>query len=239
MLAPVLATGAYLATRKRTAGLGVGFSVFFCLLAAPDNVVVFEPDLLINNGVALTASMFLAAIVLATVFPADMRWLIERIIGDLRAQAVLACKDQRPELNQRFQSSTHDLASQLRLLLTRRSRRRRHALRWMLATLEVGHAVIDLRNEAIRATYLQPLDPRWRPAVEAVLDRLAQLFERPDARTLDGAFVAVRSAIWIAQDLLAAVRTDPGERHDVQRILSCLHFIRTALLDKDAPFASR
>jgi uncharacterized membrane protein YccC len=239
MLAPVLAIGAYLATRKRTAGLGVGFSVFFCLLAGPDNVVAFEPDLLINNGVALTASMFLAAIVLATVFPADMRWLIERIMGDLRAQAVLACKDQRPELNQRFQSSTHDLASQLRLLLTRRSRRRRHALRWMLATLEVGHAVIDLRNEARRAQYLQPLDPRWRPAVETVLDRLAQLFERPDARTLDGAFVAVRSAIWIAQDLLAAVRTDPGERHDVQRILSCLHFIRTALLDKDAPFASR
>jgi uncharacterized membrane protein YccC len=239
MLAPVLALGAHLATRKRTAGLGVGFSVFFCLLAGPDNVVVFEPDVVINNGIALAASMLLAAIVLATVFPADMPWLIERIMDDLRAQVVLACKDQRPDLNQRFQSSTHDLASQLRLLLSRRSRRRRHALRWMLVTLEVGHAVIDLRNEASRARYLQALDPRWPAAVESVLDHLAQLFERPDARTLDRAFVSVRSAIWIAQDLLEAVHTDSGKRHDAQRILSCLHFIRTALLDKDAPFKPR
>ncbi|CAD6550593.1 p-hydroxybenzoic acid efflux pump subunit AaeB [Paraburkholderia kirstenboschensis] len=239
MLAPVLALGAHLATRKRTAGLGVGFSVFFCLLAGPDNVVVFEPDVVINNGIALAASMLLAAIVLATVFPADMPWLVERIMDDLRAQVVLACKDQRPELNQRFQSSTHDLASQLRLLLSRRSRRRRHALRWMLVTLEVGHAVIDLRNETGRARYLQALDPRWPAAVESVLDHLAQLFERPDARTLDRAFVSVRSAIWIAQDLLEAVHTDSGKRHDAQRILSCLHFIRTALLDKDAPFKPR
>ncbi|WP_027799957.1 FUSC family protein [Paraburkholderia dilworthii] len=237
-LAPVLALGAYLATLKRTAGLGVGFSVFFCLLAGPDNVVSFEPGLLINNGIALTASMLLAAIILATVFPADMPWLIERIMDDLRAQAVLACRDQRPGLNQRFQSSTHDLASQLRLL-TRRPRRRRHALRWMLATLEVGHAVIDLRNEAAHAGHVQALHPCWNYAVEHMLDHLAGLFERPDARTLDHALVSVRSATWIAQDVLKAVHADPDKRHDMQRILSCLHFIRTALLDKDAPFKPR
>ncbi|WP_087633570.1 FUSC family protein [Caballeronia telluris] len=236
VLSPVLALGAHLATSKRAAGLGVGFSVFFCLLAGPDNVVAFEPDLLVNNGIALTASMLLTAIVLATVFPADMGWLIERIMDDLRAQAVLACRDQRTELNQRFQSSTLDLASQLRVQLARHSRRRRHALRWMLATLEVGHAVIDLRDEAARAEYVQALHPGWSAAVERLLDHLAQLFERPDARALERAVVSVRSAMWIAQDVLDAVRTNPDRRHDMQRIFSCLHFIRTALLDKDAPF---
>ncbi|MBC8752571.1 MULTISPECIES: FUSC family protein [Paraburkholderia] len=239
VLSPVLALGAHLAACKRAAGLGVGFSVFFCLLAGPDNVVTFEPDLLVNNGIAVTASMLLTAIVLATVFPADMDWLIERIMNDLRAQAVLACRGQRPKLNQRFQSSTHDLASQLRALLARRSRRRRHALRWMLATLEVGHAVIDLRDEVAHAEYVQALHPRWSAAVDRVLDHLAQLFERPDARALERAVVSVRSAIWIAQDVLDAVRTGPDRRHDIQRILSCLHFIRTALLDNDAPFKQR
>ncbi len=151
MLAPVLALGAFIASRKLAAGYGIGFSVFFCLLAGPDNVVTYAPDLLINNGIAITASLLLAAIVFAVVFPADMPWLTERIKGDLRAQVVSACKDELPGLNQRFQSSTHDLTSQLRMLLTRRSRRRRDALRWMLVTLEVGHAVIDLRNEAARA----------------------------------------------------------------------------------------
>ncbi|HYS68355.1 MAG TPA: FUSC family protein [Paraburkholderia sp.] len=236
MLAPVLALGAFIATRKLTAGYGIGFSVFFCLLAGPDNVVTYAPDLLINNGMALTAAMLLAAIVFAVVFPVDMPWLIEKIMGDLRAQVVFACKDELPGLNQRFQSSTHDLTSQLRMLLTRRSRRRRDALRWMLATLEVGHAVIDLRNEASRAGYAHTLHRRWGSGLERTCAALAQLFARPDARALERALVAVRSATWIAQDVLQTVHADRDKRHDLQRILSCLHFIRTALLDKDAPF---
>ncbi|QQC67376.1 FUSC family protein [Paraburkholderia ginsengisoli] len=239
MLAPVLAFGAFIATRKHAAGYGIGFSVFFCLLAGPDNVVTYAPDLLINNGIALTASMLLAALVFAVVFPADMPWLIERIMGDLRAQAVSACKDELPGLSQRFQSITHDLTSQLRMLLTRRSRRRRDALRWMLATLEAGRAVIDLRNETARATYANALHPRWGSAIERTCDDLAQLFERPGTRALERALTSVRSATWIAQDLLQTVHADRDRRHDLQRILSCLHFIRTALLDKDAPFNAR
>ena len=238
-LAPVLALGAFIASRKLSAGYGIGFSVFFCLLAGPDNVVTYAPDLLINNGIAITASLLLAAIVFSVVFPANMPWLTERIKADLRAQVVSACKDELPGLNQRFQSSTHDLASQLRMLLTRRSRRRRDALRWMLVTLEVGHAVIDLRNEVARAGYVQALHPHWNSGLTRTCDDLARLFARPDVRALERALVSVRSATWIAQDLLETVHADRGQRHDLQRILSCLHFIRTALLDEDAPFNTR
>ncbi|ASW00622.1 FUSC family protein [Paraburkholderia aromaticivorans] len=238
-LAPVLALGAFVATRKLAAGYGVGFSVFFCLLAGPDNVVTYAPDLVINNGLALTASLLLAALVFVIVFPADMPWLVGKIMGDLRAQAVSACKDELPGLNQRFQSRTHDLTSQLRVLLSRRSRRRRDALRWMLATLEVGHAVIDLRNEVVHADYAHALHPRWGSAIERTCDDLAQLFEQPDGRGLERALLSVRSATWIAQEVLQAVHAERDRRHDLQRILSCLHFIRTALLDKDAPFNVR
>ncbi|HZZ01499.1 FUSC family protein [Paraburkholderia sp.] len=239
MLAPVLALGAFIASRKLSAGYGIGFSVFFCLLAGPDNVVTYAPGLLINNGIAITASLLLAAIVFAVVLPANMPWLTERIKGDLRAQVVSACKEELPGLNQRFQSSTHDLTSQLRMLLTRRSRRRRDALRWTLATLEVGHAVIDLRNEAARAGYAQALHSRWSSSLTQTCGDLARLFARPDARGLERALISVRSATWIAQDVLEAVHPDRDKRRDLQRIRSCLHFIRTALLDKDAPFNAR
>ncbi|MFM0737694.1 FUSC family protein [Paraburkholderia xenovorans] len=236
MLAPVLALGAFIATRKLSAGYGIGFSVFFCLLAGPDNVITYAPDLLINNGIAITASLLLAALVFTVVFPADMPWLIARIEADLRAQVVSACKDELRGLNQRFQSSTHDLTSQLRMLLSRRSRRRRQALRWTLVTLEVGHATIDLRNELVCAGYAQALHPRWNSSFARTCDQLAQLFTRPDARSLESAISSVRAATWIAQDVLKTVHADRDRRHDLQRILSCLHFIRTALLDKDAPF---
>ncbi|RDJ98866.1 FUSC family protein [Paraburkholderia lacunae] len=238
-LAPVLALGAFIATRKLASGYGIGFAVFFCLLAGPDNVVTYAPDLLINNGIAVTASLLLAAIVFVVVFPAGMPWLTERIKGDLRAQVVFACEGELQGLNQRFQSSTHDLTSQLRMLLTRHSRRRRDALRWMLVTLEVGHAVIDLRNEVARAPYARALHPRWSRSLERTAADLAQLFIQPDSHGLERALVSVRSATWTAQDVLETVHTDRDKRHDLQRILSCLHFIRTALLDKDAPFNAR
>jgi hypothetical protein len=50
---------------------------------------------------------------------------------------------------------------------------------------------------------------------------------------------SVRETIGIAQAVLETVHTDRERRHDLQRMLGSLHFIRTALLDKDAPFNAR
>ena len=239
MLAPVLAAGVFLASRAKTSGYGVGFTVFFCLLAAPDNVVAYAPDLLINNGIAIVVSMLATAAGAAIVVPAQMPWLITRIEGDLRSQVTLACTAPLAGLAQRFQSSTHDLMHQLRMLLPKRSRRHRHALRWMLATLEVGHALIDLRGEAERASYAPQLHSQWKPSLERVTRDLAALFEQPDKARVELAQISVRAATRDVQQVLEAVHSDRDKRHDQQRILSCLHFIRTALLDKDAPFDAR
>ena len=238
-LAPVLAFGGFMAMRPGMAGYGVGFSVFFCLLAAPDNVVSYQPDLLINNGMAIVTAMLVAALAFAVIFPAQMPWLVDRIKGSLRSQVVLACKGELRGLNQYFQSSTHDLMAQLRVLLTKRSRQHREALRWMLVTLEVGHAVIDLRNEAAHADYAQALHPRWSACLEQMNGDIAELFEQPQPRRLERVLASVREMIAMAQALLEIVHAERERRHDLQRMLGCLHFIRTALLDKDAPFNAR
>jgi len=235
VLAPVLACGAFLAARRGIAGYGVGFSVFFCLLAGPDNVIAYAPDLLINNGIAIVATMLVAALAFAVLFPPHMGWLIRHMRADLRRQVVLACTGNLERLGQRFQSGTHDLMHQLRLLLGTRVREHRRALRWMLVALEVGHAVIDLRRDASSAAYIGALDGRWPSCVDRVLDDLAALFERPTADRLDRALASVRSATWIAQRVLDLVHRDRDRRHDLQRLLSYLHFIRSALLDRDAP----
>jgi hypothetical protein len=50
---------------------------------------------------------------------------------------------------------------------------------------------------------------------------------------------SVEEAMRVVQQVLDTVHADPHKRHDQQRILSSLHFIRSALLDKDAPFIRR
>jgi uncharacterized membrane protein YccC len=238
VLAPVLALGAFLASRPRVSGFGVGFSVFFCLLAGPDNVIAYAPDLLINNGIAVVATMFFAALAFAVVFPPHMKWLIERICGELRGQVVIACRDELRGLGERFQSGTHDLMHQLRLLLKGQQTEHRRALRWMLLTLEVGHAMVDLRHEAQSATWLAGLDARWEPALGRVQADIAGLFEQPDARMVDRALKSVRAATWVVQEAHGAVRHARDRRHNVERLLSYLHFIRSALLDRDGPLGT-
>lgn len=235
-LAPLLAFGAFLAMRPGTSGYGVGFCVFFCLLAGPDNVIAYAPDLLINNGIAAVAGMLVSCLVFTVIFPTEMPWRIGKIKRDLRRQVVLACTGALTGLNQQFQSSTHDLMFQLRMLLMKRSEQHRDAVRWMLVTLEVGHSTIDLRNEALDAPYAERLQPGWRTSIDAVRRDLAELFEHPDTGRLTYALASVDTAIRVAQSLRDSLRENPERRHRMQRILSYLHFIRSALLDRDAPF---
>lgn len=236
-LAPVLGFGAFLAMRPGLSGYGIGFAVFFCLLAGPDNVIAYTPEVLINNGIALVVAMLACSIVFAVVFPTHMPWLTGRIAHDLRRQVTLACEGAGAGLAQRFQSSTHDLMAQLRTLLVRRTRQHRDALRWMLATLEVGHAVIDLRDEVQAFSATKPPQAlRWTASIDAVLDMLPPFFDDPTpprhARTLKSVNLAIRAA----QHALVAWHAVPDERRRMQRIVGCLHFVRSALLDKDAPF---
>jgi uncharacterized membrane protein YccC len=242
MLAPPLAAGAFLAMRPATAGYGIGFCVFFCLLAAPDNRIVYDPGLLLNNGLAILVAMAGAAIACAVIVPPRTPWLVGRTLAELRAQAALACEGRLANLSERFHSGAHDLMSQLRGVLVPRSREHRHALSWMLVTLEVGQAMIDLRHEA-RALHAErfpdSLRIAWSTSLARVLRDIAALFRAPDSDALRRAIGSVVASIFIAEDLLGSVHADRAARHDMQRVLACLHFIRTALVDPDAPFEAR
>jgi uncharacterized membrane protein YccC len=236
LLGPLIAGGAFLSARPGTAGYGVGFCVYFSVLAGPANVIDYQPDVLINNGLAVVAAMLVTCVVFVVIFPPQMPWRIDRVKRDLRRQMALACQGARAGLNQQFQSSTHDLMFQLRMLLKTRSDQHRDALRWMLAVLEVGQSTIDLRNEAFDAPYAEQLQPGWRASIDAVRQALAQLFETPGTDSVAHALASVDKAMGMAQSLGGLLHENRERRDRMQRILSCLHFIRTALLDRDAPF---
>jgi hypothetical protein len=109
----------------------------------------------------------------------------------------------------------------------------------MLVTLEVGQATIDLRHEE-RALHAQrfpdALRIAWSTSLARVLRDIAVLFRTPDSATLRRAIGSVAASILIAQSMLEFARADRDARNGMQRVLACLHFIRTALVDSDAPF---
>ncbi|PXX06657.1 putative membrane protein YccC [Paraburkholderia tropica] len=244
-LAPALAFGVFLTTRPAYAGYGMGYCIFLCFLAGPDNVVQYNPTGYINDALALCLSMVVSAAAFAVLLPPSTPWLRNRLLANLRGQVVHACRARLTGLSglrNRFESGTRDLMFQLSALAGNDQAFRQETLRWMFATLETGNAAIDLREDlaALPAHPRFAKDTAWRGHVDATLKNLSALFDQPGAQRYAAALAANEGAIAACRDLLERVLNDEApreERHPVQRILSHLHFIRTALIDPQSPLA--
>jgi uncharacterized membrane protein YccC len=237
VLTPCLVLGVYMTTRPKFAGYGAGYCIFFCFLAGPDNVIHYDPTSFMNDALALVLSMLVTAVAFAVLLPPSTPWLRNRLLDDLRRQVVLAARGRVARLRSRFESGARDLMFQINALAEGQPELKRDTLRWLFAVLEVGNAVIDLRREV--ATL--PSDPRyaatmpWRQCLSKNCDAVSALFARPRADRLDAALAATADAIAAVQSLLETFTPPREERHQLQRILSHVHFIRSALLDPQSP----
>ena len=236
VLAPIVAGSAFLASRPAMSGYGIGLCVFFVVLAGPDNMMGYAPEALLNNGLAAVAALVIAVIMATIVFPLQAPWVVGRIQRDLRREVAFAWETRLDGADARFRSRTHDLSSQLRLLLTPGTQRHDEAWHWLLATLEVGQTLLDLRTDLATLVSLRPSDrPRWLRCVEQAGRRAADLFERPDARrTALVVRAASRALDKVAEEL---GRTGQGPRQAaLEQLSGDLYLMRSALLDPDAPF---
>ncbi|WJF91296.1 FUSC family protein [Paraburkholderia bonniea] len=239
-LTPFLLIGVYMTTRPKLLGYGLGYCIFFCFLAGPDNLISYNPTSFLNDALALILSMSVSSIAFAVLLPPSTPWLRNRLLVDLRRQVVLACHGKLARLRSRFESGARDLMFQINALAEDQPKLQLDTLRWLFAVLETGNAMIDLRRELAAL----PDEPRyratmpWRAAVQAMSQTLAALFGQPRADRLEAAQSATAHAIAQVQQLLASFTPAREERHQLQRILSHLHFIRTALLDPQSPLAT-
>ena len=239
-LVPALLFGAYLTTRRAVAGVGIGYCIFFCFLAGPDNLVHYNPAGFMNDAIALVLSMIVCAVAFAIVLPTDAPWLRRLLLADLRREVVLARRGRLASVATHFESRTRDVLSQINALAAD-APAQREALQWLFAVLEFGSATMDLRREiaALSDTPYRAASLPWRRAIESTLDAVARLFDRPGEPRFTAALDRTARAIAATQAVLADAHPPREERHRLQRIVSHLHFIRTALLDPESPFKAR
>ncbi|KAA1006852.1 FUSC family protein [Paraburkholderia panacisoli] len=236
-LTPFLLLGVFMTTRAALAGYGVGYCIFFCFLAGPDNVMHYDPSAFMNDALALVLSMLVSSVAFAVLLPPSTPWLRHQLLVDLRRQVVLAGRAGLRRVRSRFESGARDLTFQINALAPDEPELRRDTLRWLFSVLEVGNAVIDLRGELAAL----PVDARyakstpWRVALRTMGDALSALFGQPREDRFERALASTADAIAALQQLLASFTPPREERHRLQRILSQLHFIRTALLDPQSP----
>jgi uncharacterized membrane protein YccC len=237
VLTPCLGLGVLMTTRPKLLGYGFGYCVFFCTLAGPDNVLHYDPTAFMNDAIAIVLAMLLTSVVCATMLPPSTPWMRNRLLIDLRRAVVTTCHARLKRLRSRFESGARDLVFLINGLAEGEPEFRHDTFRWLFAVLEMGNAVLDLRREI--ATL--PADARyaartpWRVAERKTRDAVAALFDQPSAQRMDAARAATAAATAAVQQLLTTFTPPREERHQLQRILSHLHFIRTALLDPQSP----
>ncbi|MGI4982789.1 MAG: FUSC family protein, partial [Janthinobacterium lividum] len=242
-LAPFLMFGAWLTTRRDWMGAGLGFCIFFCFLAGPDNHNNYDVTGYLNNCVALMVAMAVSAASFSILLPPTTGWLLRRMAADLRRQVDVAGFGRLAGLAHRFDNQTRDYMFQIGGLTAEKPAEQRAMLGWMFAVLEIGHALIELREEFATLPDALADDPlyrpgsRWRQPLRALRRGLVDLFHRPDASRWRAAVDLTLQAIAQTQAMLPTAQAR-DERHRLQRILSYLHFIHTALLDPHSPLAA-
>ncbi|MCY1408678.1 Fusaric acid resistance protein family protein [compost metagenome] len=238
-LAPVFALGAWLVARPRSMGYGTGLLLWFCIVALPANLPSYDFQRLYNEYLAALLAMGLTALAAALILPPDRPWLWRRLEHDLRMRVVFAVSGRLKGLAAGFESGTRDLLNEAHGLAVGRPEVQRQLLRWMYAVLEIGQAVIELRQEQARlpAELCYGEGMPWQAGVRALGRALVRLFIQPDEGNRQRALAAVEQAI-------ASVRQTPEKRppqfdsSPLRRVLSHLHFIRSSLLDPHSPLAS-
>ncbi|MEH6348848.1 FUSC family protein [Pseudomonas sp. 3JA] len=237
-LAPVYIAGGYLTVKPPYAGYGMGLLIFFSFGAVPANLTVYDPSNLINQYIALVLSQTAAALFAAILLPPTSAWLWRRLEQDLRMRVTRAMTSKLVGLSERFESSTRDLMNQAYGVSATHPKVQRSLLRWMFLVLEVGHGIIELREEQSRLPDLACYAPTapWRQAVRGMGMALAELFRHPSVALRENTLEAVEYAIATTVEAMGAFEHH-FEYSPLRRITSYLHFIRSSLLDPESPLA--
>lgn len=236
-LTPVLMLAVLLTTKPALAGYGLGICIFFPFLAVPDNFTSFNAAGYLNEAIALMVSLIVTTVAFMLLLPPTTNWTVRHLEKLLRKQVVQACFGKLAHLALQFESGTRDLMHQITMVTGSRPLLRKSAFGWMFATLEIGHAVIELRTElyAIRSGTPELLPPAAYAALDSLRATLPALFEQPTPATLAAVLDANNRSIAAVQLAIGPHYRERSERHRLQRTLSYLHFIRTALLDPQSP----
>jgi uncharacterized membrane protein YccC len=230
---PFLMVGLYFRTRPSLADIGFGYTVFFIQMINPNNTMQFNPVDFINDGCGVLVGVAVAGCLYRTMVPASGSWLKGRLARQLRHQVVMACFTPLAGLRDRFESSTRALLHKQAAVQKMQDDQDRILVALMFSVVEIGQAVIHLRQDAGTLGMPQSLSD----SVQECLSSTALFFRRPSAAFLDATLDRVTCAIKaICLEAESAI-SPTCSRNALNRMITSLHLIRTALMDEDVLIA--
>ncbi|GGI16785.1 FUSC family protein [Oxalicibacterium faecigallinarum] len=231
---PFLLIGAYLSTWKKIAGIGIGFNLMFAQMIAPENMMRFDVVTFLNDSMAQVLGLILAALMFALILPEHRQGSRRHIASALWEEALHLCVGNKPDLRHHFESRVRDLLNQLNMgIRGTADAATRLTLSQAVTLLEIGHAILDLRD--VRAQLTQ--DDAAGKALDTCIDRLASYFRSQGKDSTEQALSGTQDAGRIVRQSLQQDDADAKGKRLWQRALTDLHMIHASLLDSTLPAA--
>lgn len=212
-LAPFILAGAWLTTTQKYSGIGTGILLFFFSYASIGSNYQFDMLELLNGMSGGLIGVAVASVMYQIIDPSDSRWIKRRLARALRRQVEEACSRPLQGLAGRFESGTRDLLSRFAITHSLDNPDDRDIMTWLLSVLEIGRAVIQLRQEMLEVT-----DSLAHEKIEQTIRNIGALFARPNQARLRTTLDSVLAAIAVCDGLPA--------------VLANLHQMRGAMLER-------
>jgi len=226
-MVPFMLVGPYLMLNPKLAGLGSAYNAMLCFIVSPANTMLYDPVSSVNFASALMLGLAAAAVIFVVFAPTTGVWPKRRTARLLRRQVELACFGSLSSLADRFESGTRDILQRLAAQQNVKDGHDENLLAWMFVVLEIGRAVIHLRQDAALVSLSQPaLD-----GVKKTVESTARLFRKPDWQRQVAALEQVKHSIETIVLESDREGLSGHSRDAMRRMLASLHLIRTSLQD--------
>lgn len=234
-VSPTILFASWITTKPSIAVVGSGIFIVFLMHIGFNSSYNANPVTFINDAIADLLAVLVSGVMFGLIDISSSQWSRQRIATSLRGLIVTACRSSSAMQRAQLENAAFDLVQRAGSAQRIAQEQDRMVIDWLLSTLEIGHAVIALRELRPEINH-----PYFSELLQASLNAIAALHEAPsEARRLK-AILAIDYAI---ENFASDIATDmamPETEHELKRqALTMLHFIHSALLDEESVLATK
>lgn len=230
-VSPPILLASWLTTKPSIAVVGSGIFIVFLMHIGFNSAYNANPVIFINDAIADLLAVLVSGLMYGLIDISSSSWSRRRIATSLRGLIVTACKSPITMKRVQLENAAFDLVQRAGSAQRVAQEQDRLVIDWLLSTLEIGHAVLALRELKLEINH-----PNFSELLLTSLEAIAALYETPTEALRIKALKAIDNAI----ENLATVSALPVAMQQLRgQALSMLHFIHSALLDEESVLVAK
>lgn len=221
-IAPGIILAAWFTTRQEYSVVGAGIFIIFLMHLGFNATYNADPVAFMNDAIADLLAVLMSGAMYRLIDFGSSGWSRRRTARGLRNLVVSACRDPLALRRIRLETSARDLVQRAGSARRPAEPQDRIVIEWLLSALEIGNAVIRLREQMQEIGDAAPCDE-----LASALDAIARLYEAPSEPNRTAAIAEVDRA-------RAGLAGSASQNAAHGQLMTTLHFIHSALLDEES-----